>query len=177
MPFVHFIVTKVRKDEAKNTYYINILELPYQNHLSLSKEMPISFFKIIWVDENIGNFENQGYARVLKEKFNGLTDVDTVRNYNEAIQLIWNTVYAIIIVSGALGQSLVPQVHNLKTVRKIGVFCMNKEKHKKWAAKFRKVKFVSTNFDEVLRKTHELYEQEIHTPTQIGQTMPFKLIE
>jgi len=29
MPFVHFIVTKVRKDEAKNTYYINILELPY----------------------------------------------------------------------------------------------------------------------------------------------------
>jgi len=70
--------------------------------------MPISFFKIIWVDENIGNFENQGYARVLKEKFNGLTDVDTVRNYNEAIQLIWNTVYAIIIVSGALGQSLVP---------------------------------------------------------------------
>ncbi|CAF1595986.1 unnamed protein product [Rotaria magnacalcarata] len=42
---------------------------------------------------------------------------------------------AFIIISGSLGQQLVPDIHSMIQLDAIYIFCSNKERHKQWAAK------------------------------------------
>jgi hypothetical protein len=51
---------------------------------------------------------------------------------------------AFMIVSGALGQHLVPQIHGISQLDSIYVFCGNKSRHEQWAKEWSKVKGVFT---------------------------------
>ncbi|CAF3522232.1 unnamed protein product, partial [Rotaria sp. Silwood1] len=56
----------------------------------------------------------------------------------------------VIIVSGRLGQEIVPSVHNLQQVISIYVYCMNKGINEQWACKYTKVKAVVVRLDELI---------------------------
>ncbi|CAF5071208.1 unnamed protein product, partial [Rotaria sp. Silwood1] len=54
------------------------------------------------------------------------------------------------IVSGQLGQEIVPSIHKLQQVVSIYVYCMNKKKNEQWARTFAKVKAVVIELDELI---------------------------
>ena len=57
----------------------------------------------------------------------------------------------VLIVSGALGKDLVPQIHQHSNICSIFVYCGNKTLHQKWAAKYEpKVKYNFTIFSRCL---------------------------
>ena len=67
------------------------------------------------------------------------------------------------IISGGLGQHIVPQIHDLASVDTIFIFCGNKQYHDIWAKNWVKIKGVFTDIMricDVLKKTTEQYEQD-----------------
>ncbi len=67
------------------------------------------------------------------------------------------------IISGVLGQHIVPRVHNMSPVDSIFIFCDNKKYHEQWATDWPKIQGVFTEFlpiCEALRKAAQLCEQD-----------------
>jgi hypothetical protein len=50
------------------------------------------------------------------------------------------------IVSGRLGQEIVPRVHQFRQIFSIYVYCQDKQKNEEWANKFTKVIFIIFHF-------------------------------
>jgi hypothetical protein len=47
----------------------------------------------------------------------------------------------LLVVSGQLGEQLVPKIHQLRQVSTIYVYCTNKKKNEQWTKQFAKVYF------------------------------------
>jgi hypothetical protein len=59
-------------------------------------------------------------------------------------------VKAVVIISGRMGQVLVPRVNHMENLKGIIVFCGNLEFHKDWSRDYAKVKNVVDNFEHAL---------------------------
>eukprot|EP00929_Paragymnodinium_shiwhaense_P074004 TRINITY_DN3783_c0_g1_i1.p1 TRINITY_DN3783_c0_g1~~TRINITY_DN3783_c0_g1_i1.p1 ORF type:complete len:638 (-),score=105.08 TRINITY_DN3783_c0_g1_i1:135-1982(-) len=108
------------------------------------EELPISFVKaknhapwsgVLWYDKNIKNPENQTYLPTLKERFQDLAfttdDMQAAIDHIEKNPLTAFTV----ITAGDGGEALTERIKQSWNVKRIVVFCMNFEYHRKWAAK------------------------------------------
>lgn len=93
--------------------------------------------------------------------------VNTVNTFTDSEQCIefmelMKTENICLIISGTLGQSIVPRVHNLPQVNTIFVFCMKKPYHQQWAKSCSKVKGVFNQIKpicEALKQTTQQCEQ------------------
>ncbi|UJR30287.1 hypothetical protein I4U23_017825 [Adineta vaga] len=75
-----------------------------------------------------------------------VNDLNTYIDSDQCIQFI-ETIKdrkACMIISGSLGQLIVPQVHDLSQVDSIFIFCGNKQRHEGWAKDWPKIKGVFT---------------------------------
>jgi Tfp pilus assembly protein PilF len=66
------------------------------------------------------------------------------------------------IISGSLGQHIVPRVHNMSQVDSIFIFCGNKKRHEQWTKEWSKVKGVFTEITpicEALKQASQQCEQ------------------
>ena len=63
------------------------------------------------------------------------------------------------IISGALGQHIVPRVHNLTQVDSIFIFCSNKKRHEEWAKDWSKIKGVFTEIGSICDALKEAAQQ------------------
>jgi len=59
-------------------------------------------------------------------------------------------VKAVVIVSGRMGQILLPRINHMQNISSVIVFCGNIDFHKTWANKFEKIKGVVSDFNKVL---------------------------
>ncbi|CAF0844550.1 unnamed protein product [Adineta steineri] len=101
---------------------------------------------LIWLDSNIN--DNNAHCRntiqqlkCLVNNVNTFTDGEQCVKYIQTI--VNNKVY--MIVSGSLGQHIVPHVHDMCQVDTIFIFCNNQEWHKQWAKEWSKIKGVFTD--------------------------------
>ncbi|CAF1303153.1 unnamed protein product [Adineta steineri] len=86
-------------------------------------------------------------------------------NIEETLQFIEATKDTItfLICSGSLGQIIIPQIHTLKNIRSIYVYCRNQQYHKQWSIEYPKIKEVYIDLDLLLndlRSDVEHYLQE-----------------
>ncbi|CAM4956883.1 unnamed protein product [Rotaria socialis] len=105
-----------------------------------SSALQIEDFIIIWLDAVINNdhhvlFKRQFSLDISSNCIHTFVDqyecVEYIRrNENEHIFLV---------VSGSLGENIVPLVHNLSQICKIYIFCADKAKHTSWSKAFIKV--------------------------------------
>ena len=106
----------------------------------------IQNFHLVWLDGNIN--ENDDDCRNSIQKLKQVVNtVNTFVDFDECIDFI-NKIpeeTAFMIISGALGQTIVPAIHNKKQVSVIYIFCGNKDRHEKWAKEWPKVKGVFTD--------------------------------
>ena len=102
-------------------------------------------YLLIWVDGNIDP-KNEDCENTLTQLRGVVRKVDLCTTPAECIEFLnkMGDEKAFIISSGALGQHLVSNIHDLAQVRAIYIFCGNKARHEGWARKWPKVQGVFT---------------------------------
>ena len=63
------------------------------------------------------------------------------------------------IISGALGQQIVPRIHDLSQVDSIFILCANKRYHEEWAKNWSKIKGVFTEIDPICGALKQIAQQ------------------
>jgi tetratricopeptide (TPR) repeat protein len=108
---------------------------------------------LIWLDSNIdeGNDDCQNTLAQLRRVINA---VETFTGGNECIEFIIknsNQEKVCIIISGALGQLIVPLIHDMSQVDSIFIFCGNRERHQQWAKEWPKINGIFTEISPICK--------------------------
>jgi tetratricopeptide (TPR) repeat protein len=90
--------------------------------------------------------------------------INTVRTFTDSDQCIQfltsiNDRKAFVIISGALGQRVVPVIHEISQLDAVFIFCGNKSRHEQWAKEWPKIKSVSTNINDICEHLKQTIEQ------------------
>jgi tetratricopeptide (TPR) repeat protein len=120
---------------------------------------------LIWLDSTIDK-DNTDCQNTITQLRRIVNDVNTFTDGDQCIQFI-NTVTnnkACMIISGSLGQHIVPRVHSMSQVDSIFIFCGNKKRHEEWTKEWSKIKGVFTEIKpicEALKQASQLCEQNV----------------
>ena len=118
---------------------------------------------LIWLDSNIDD-NNQDCQNTVTQLRRMVNNVNTFTDGDECIQFIEdiNDNKVCMIISGSLGQHIVPRVHNMSQVDSIFIFCGNKKRHEQWTKEWSKIKGVFTEITpicEALKQASRQCEQ------------------
>ena len=115
---------------------------------------------LIWLDGNIdeNSSDCQNTTTHLRRAVNA---VNIFTDEGECIQFLEDMANekACMIISGALGQHIVPRVHDLSQIDSIFIFCGNKTYHEEWAKKWPKIKGVFTEIKPICNALKEAAQQ------------------
>ena len=122
---------------------------------------------LIWVDNNIDE-KSADCRNTMTQLRRAVNTIKIYTNGEECVQFLETMMEekACMIISGSLGQHLVPQVHNMSQVDSIFIFCSNKKYHEGWAKEWPKIKGVFTEIGlicEALKKAAQQCEQDSMT--------------
>jgi hypothetical protein len=108
--------------------------------LSLQENTNLETYTLIWLDrsadESRETIQAQQYFRLAINYLKIFKECDECVKY---IQSIPQDDHVVMIVSGRLGQEIVPRIHHLRQLSAIYVYCMNKKNNEQWAQPFNKV--------------------------------------
>ena len=83
-------------------------------------------FRLIWLDRNMSNFENQKRIKVFKEIDPDIETfavqqscIDSIRRKNDPKR----DIHIILIISGALSEEIIPQIQDYRCICAIFIFC------------------------------------------------------
>ncbi|UJR09502.1 hypothetical protein I4U23_013740 [Adineta vaga] len=115
---------------------------------------------LIWLDSSIDD-SCADCQNTIKQLRQVITNIYTYTDADQCTQFIQtvndNKIY--LIVSGALGQHVVPCVHAMSQVDSIFVFCSNKKLHEQWAGEWPKVKGVYTGIPPICDTIKQLVQE------------------
>ncbi|CAF0784355.1 unnamed protein product [Adineta steineri] len=107
-------------------------------------------YLLIWVDPNIdaGKKECQDTLTQLK---NVISHINLCTEPDQCIQVLskFDKERVFVIISGSLGQHLVPAIHGIPQLHAIYIFCGDKSRHQGWTQNWTKIKGVHTNIKEI----------------------------
>jgi hypothetical protein len=85
---------------------------------------------LIWLDSNIDD-NNDNCRNTVSQLRSVVNDVNTFTDGEECIEFInnMNEEKTCMIISGSLGEHIMPQIHNMSQVDSIFIFCGNKKRH------------------------------------------------
>jgi tetratricopeptide (TPR) repeat protein len=111
-----------------------------------SEKKVIENFVLIWLDQNINEpfDEYQNSIHLFQSFVNTIKLFSNTDEFHEFIQEIQNE-KLFIIISGSLGEKIVPEIEMNTQIHSIYVYCNQKEHHEKWTKDFRKIKGVYTD--------------------------------
>ena len=122
---------------------------------------------LIWVDNNIDE-KSADCRNTMTQLRRAVNTINTYTDSEQCVQFLETMAQekACMIISGSLGQHLVPQVHDMSQVDSIFIFCSNKKDHEEWAKEWPKIKGVFTEIGlicEALKKAAQQCEQDSMT--------------
>ena len=145
--------------QAKSTGKVPIVELPIPPTPSTppapAKEVEKSDLinvqtvqdaVLIWLDGTI-NKNNPGCRSNIRRLQHTVNDTRTFTKEQECMDFLEKSVdkKVYMIISGVLGQQVVPLVHNLAQVDTIFIFCFNREQNENWIKDWSKIRGVYTD--------------------------------
>jgi len=110
--------------------------------MPLNEKTNLELISLVWLDNMAdATEENRNIQDKLRSVVNHLKIFDNCQQCENYLQQEINEKEnkIILIVSGRLGQQIIENIHHLKQIISIFVFCMNKEKNELWAKKYKKV--------------------------------------
>ncbi|UJR35158.1 hypothetical protein I4U23_027927 [Adineta vaga] len=115
---------------------------------------------LVWLDSNIDN-NNEDCQNTMKHLRCIVDDLNTYTDANQCIQFIETieNCKACMIISGSLGQHIVPQVHKLSQVDSIFIFCVNKKQHEEWTKEWPKIKGIFTEVKHICEALKQAAQQ------------------
>ena len=115
---------------------------------------------LIWLDSNIdkNSSDCQNTITHLRRAVNA---VNIFTKDGECIRFLDDMARekVCMIISGALGQNIMPRVHDLSQIDSIFIFCGNKTYHEGWAKKWPKIKGVYTEIKPICNALKEAAQQ------------------
>ncbi|CAF0750143.1 unnamed protein product [Adineta steineri] len=118
---------------------------------------------LVWLDSNIDETDDDCQNTITKLRC-AVNDVNRYTNGDKCLEFIQTIVdkKVCMIISGSLGQQIMPRAHNMSQVDSIFIFCGNKKLHEQWAKDWPKIKGVFTDITpicEALKKAAHQCEQ------------------
>jgi tetratricopeptide (TPR) repeat protein len=119
---------------------------------------------LIWLDQNIDDKKPdcQNTVAQLRRIVNSIHKYTNSEECSKFLETIDNEKVCMII-SGSLGQGIVPRLHDMLQVDSIFIFCSNKHYHQQWTKQWSKIKGVFTNITSIcdaLKKAARQCEQD-----------------
>jgi hypothetical protein len=114
--------------------------LPNEEAPTNSEENHLESFSLIWLDADVNIKENRDTQQKLRAIINHLKEFHDARECQQYIEQRSKEDSLVLIVSGRLGEEVVPCIHNFHQVSSIYVYCTDKTKNEQWACKFAKVR-------------------------------------
>ncbi|CAF1168611.1 unnamed protein product [Rotaria sordida] len=95
---------------------------------------------MIWLDAEVNQLQhNIDAQQQIQSIINHLKIFQNIQDCEKYINQISKDDRILLIVSGQLGQEIVPRIHHYRQIFSIYVYCMNKAKNEEWAKHFHKV--------------------------------------
>src|ERR1700722_4121970 len=121
-------------------------------------------FTLIWLDSSI-NESDIDFKYSLTQLRQIVNTIDTFTDADECVDFLTELKdeKGFMLVSGTLGQSIVPLIHDVPQLYSIYVFCGNKSQHEQWAKEWTKVKGVFTKIDiicDTLKRDTQQYDRD-----------------
>lgn len=120
---------------------------------------------LVWLDANIDEINDPDCRNTIIELRHVVNTIYTFVDDTQCINFLAKTrnETAVMIVSGALGQRIMPHIHNMSRLTTIYIFCRDKSRHEQWVKKWFKIKGVFTDILSIcaeLAQTTTQCEQE-----------------
>jgi hypothetical protein len=103
------------------------------------KDDNFEIYSLIWLDASINSQENLRAQERFRLSINYLQTFDQLDQCENHIRSVSSQDRIVLVISGDLGQQLVPKIHNLTQVYSIYIYCTNKELHQQWSEQYKKV--------------------------------------
>jgi tetratricopeptide (TPR) repeat protein len=127
---------------------------------------------LIWLDANIDVENDADCHNTIIQLQSVVNNVNTFTDGDQCIEFIdtidSNKNKACMIISGSLGQQIVPRAHNMSQVDSIFIFCGNKKHHEQWVKDWAKIKGVFTEINPICEELKKAAQQCEHNATPIS---------
>jgi hypothetical protein len=108
---------------------------------TIQEDQNFETYCLIWLDASVNESqENIQAQKELRTSINHLITFEEEQQCFQYIKSIPKDDRIILIVSGRLGQIIVPEIVKYRQIVSIYVYCMNKKANEHWAKNFSKVK-------------------------------------
>jgi len=108
----------------------------------LDKNNNLETFSLLWLDAAVDTREENRQAQIqLRNIINHLKTFDDENDCQRYILSISPQDRIVLIVSGRLGQIIVPRLHQLRQIISIYIYCTNKQANEQWSKQFTKVQY------------------------------------
>ncbi|CAF1236295.1 unnamed protein product, partial [Rotaria sordida] len=108
-------------------------------------------FTLLWLDAEVNTKEENKHAQKrLRSIINHLIIHHDQKECQQYIMSCSAQDRLILIVSGRLSKELIPQIHNLRQVSAVYIYCWDKKAYKQWAKQFTKIKGVIVKVDDLI---------------------------
>ncbi|CAF3954466.1 unnamed protein product, partial [Adineta steineri] len=127
---------------------------------------------LIWLDSNIDETKKDCQNTITKLQ-SAVNDINTFTDGDQCLEFIKTIVdnKVCIIVSGLLGEHIVPRVHNMPQIDSIFIFCGNINHHEEWVKDWPKIKGIFTDITpicEALKEAAHQCEQNVIPMSFVG---------
>lgn len=99
----------------------------------------LEIFCVVWLDGGINAEDVRKTEQKLRSIVNRLKKFQDIEECKKYIEKQSKDDRLIMVVSGRLGQLIVPSVHNFRQIISIYVYCMDQKRNEEWACQFPKV--------------------------------------
>ncbi|CAF3763744.1 unnamed protein product [Rotaria sp. Silwood1] len=114
--------------------------------------MLLEMFHLVWLDAGSSSPDGRHTEQQLRSIINHLVKFQDVHECEEYIKAQSSNERIVMVVSGQLGRKIVPNIHLLRQVISIYVYCMDVVAHKIWTQNYRKVKGVVVELNELIKR-------------------------
>jgi plasmid stabilization system protein ParE len=105
-----------------------------------SKDENLETFSLIWLDAKVNQTkENRQAQQNLRHIINHIKIFEDRHQCEQYILSLSPHDRVVLIVSGRCGRKIVPQIHQLRQISSIYVYCMDREGNEQWAKNYTKV--------------------------------------
>jgi len=96
-------------------------------------------YSLIWLDAAINSEENLAAQEKFRSIINYLQTFDQLNECKKYILSVPSEDRIVLITNDHFGQQLIPEIHHLRQIYSIYIYCTNKEYHQQWSIQYKKV--------------------------------------
>ncbi|CAF0954697.1 unnamed protein product [Adineta steineri] len=105
---------------------------------------------LIWLDNNIDE-NNDDCQNTITQLRQAVNDTNTFTDADQCLKFIQTIIdkKVCMVISGSLGQHIVPRVYDMSQIDSIFIFCGNRKRHEQWTKDWPKIKSVFTDITSI----------------------------